>query len=279
MDSVYRRQYRGPIKAVVMDWSGTTVDYGSCAPAMAFVKLFGQHGVPISIAEAHGPMGMHKKDHLRALTRVEAVAQRWERVYGQKVTEADVEAMYADFQPLLLDILADYATPIPGVLEAMSAFRQHGCKIGSCTAYTREIMDVLVPAARKLGYKPDSVVCVSDVPAGRPEPWMALYSAMELRAYPMEAIVKVGDTLVDIAEGLNAGMWTVGVAKTGSGLGLNQAEVEALSDRELRGRLWPVYEQMYAAGAHYVVDAVSDVPPLLDEIKARLARGEHPTGG
>jgi phosphonoacetaldehyde hydrolase len=279
MDFVFRRRYRGPIKAVVMDWSGTTIDYGSCAPAMAFVQLFGQHGVPISMAEAHGPMGMHKKDHLRALTQVEAVAQRWERVHGQKATEADVEAMYAGFQLLLLDLLASYATPIPGVLEAVSAFRQRGCKIGSCTAYTREIMDVLVPAAHKLGYKPDSVICVNDVPAGRPEPWMALCSAMELRVYPMEAVVKIGDTLPDIAEGLNAGMWTVGVAMTGSGLGLNQAEIEALSPQELRGRLLPVCDQMYAAGAHYVVDAVRNVPPLLDEIHARLASGEHPIGG
>jgi phosphonoacetaldehyde hydrolase len=141
------------------------------------------------------------------------------------------------------------------------------------------MMDVLAPAAAQPGYAPDSVVCVSDVPAGRPEPWMALHSAMELRVYPMEAIVKVGDTLVDIAEGLNAGMWTIAVAKTGNGLGLSQAQVKALSPGELGERLAPVYARMYAAGAHYVVDGVGDVPPLLDEIEARLSRGEHPTGG
>ena len=76
MDFVFRRQYRGPIKAVIMDWSGTTVDYGSCAPAMAFVKLFEQYGVRISTAQARGPMGMHKKEHLRALTQVPAIALR-----------------------------------------------------------------------------------------------------------------------------------------------------------------------------------------------------------
>jgi len=279
MDFVFRRQYRGPVKAVIMDWSGTTVDYGSCAPARVVVELFGRYDVPISVAEARGPMGMHKKDHIRALTQVPAIARRWEQVHGRPPVEADVEAMYADFQPLLLDILADYATPIPGLLEAVSAFGEHGCTIGSCTGYTRETMDVLAPAAQKLGYKPDSIVSVSDVPAGRPAPWMALLSAMQLGVYPMEAVVKVGDTLVDVAEGLNAGMWTISVAKTGNGLGLNQAEVLALSEEELRARLAPICAQMYAAGAHYVVDGVSDVPPLLDEIEARLARGEHPTGG
>lgn len=279
MDFVFRRHYHGPIKAVIMDWAGTTVDYGACAPAIAFVRLFEQYGVQISTAESRGPMGTHKKDHIRALTHVPAIAQRWQDAHGRAPVEADIEAMYADFHPLLFEILADSATPIPGVLEAVSAFRRHGCAIGSCTGYTREMMDVLAPAAAKLGYAPDSVVCVSEVPAGRPEPWMALQSAMELRAYPMEAIVKVGDTLVDIAEGLNAGMWTVVVAKTGNGLGLNQAEAEALAPEELRRRLALIYDQMYAAGAHYVVDGIRDVPPLLDEIEARLARGEHPTGG
>ena len=278
MEFVFRRHYRGPVKAVILDWAGTTVDYGSCAPAMVFVELLSRYDVPISTAEARGPMGMHKKDHIRALTQVPAIAQRWERAHGRPPVEADVEAMYADFQPLLLDILANYATPIPGVLEAVSAFGERGCTIGSCTGYTREMMAVLVPAAHQHGFKPDSIVCVSDVPAGRPAPWMALHSAMQLGVYPMEAVVKVGDTLVDVAEGLNAGMWTVAVAKTGNGLGLNQAEAEALSEGELHARLAPVCAQMYAAGAHYVVDGVGDVPPLLDEIEARLARGEHPTG-
>jgi phosphonoacetaldehyde hydrolase len=274
----FRRSYRGPIKAVIMDWSGTTVDYGSSAPAVAFVKLFHKHGVPITMDEARGPMGVHKRDHIRAITQMPDVARRWQGTHGRAPIEADVEAMYAEFVPLLLDILADYATPIPGALEAMAAFRERGLKTGSCTGYSREMMDLLVPAARRLGYAPDSVVSVSDVPAGRPEPWMALRSAMELRVYPMEAVVKVGDTLPDIAEGLNAGMWTVGLTQTGNGLGLSEAEVKALRAEELETRLAPVRRQMYAAGAHYVVEGIGDVPALLDEIDARLARGEHPTG-
>ena len=261
-----------------MDWSGTTMDYGSRAPALAFVKLFEERGVPITIKEARGPMGMHKKDHIRAITRMEAVAQRWHQAHGEAPEEADVEALYAAFAPILLEMLVDHAHPIPGTVEAMAAFRARGLKIGSCTAYARETMDVLVPKARRLGFAPDSVVCVSDVPAGRPEPWMALLCAMELRVYPMEAVVKVGDTLPDIAEGLNAGMWTVGVTQTGNGLGLGQAEVEALDPGVLRARLTAVREQMYAAGAHYVVEGIGDVPALLDEIDLRLARGEHPTG-
>ncbi|MDV7390789.1 hypothetical protein RZS08_05515, partial [Arthrospira platensis SPKY1] len=51
----YERAYRGPIQAVILDWAGTMVDFGSCAPAAVFQKVFADQGVPISMAEAREP--------------------------------------------------------------------------------------------------------------------------------------------------------------------------------------------------------------------------------
>jgi phosphonoacetaldehyde hydrolase len=186
--------------------------------------------------------------------------------------------MFREFIPQQIAVLTDYASPIPGTVEATAGFRARGLKVGSTTGYNREMMDVLLPAANTRGYSPDCAVCVSDVPAGRPEPWLALVCAMQLRVYPMEAIVKVGDTLPDIAAGLNAGMWTVGVAKTGNMLAMNQAEIDALTPDDLRARLDDAYALMYQAGAHFVVDGIADVSSTLDEINSLLARGQHPTG-
>ena len=87
---------------------------------------------------------------------------------------------------------------------AVADFRKRGLKIGSTTGYTGEMMKLLLGEAKKRGYEPDSSVCATDVPAGRPEPWMCLQNAMNLQTYPMEAFVKIGDTLPDISEGLNA---------------------------------------------------------------------------
>ena len=92
----------------------------------------------------------------------------------------------------------------------------------------------------------------------------------------MEAIVKIGDTLPDIAEGLNAGMWTIGLAKTGNEMGLSQKDLERLPQEEYRRRIDRAYERMTQAGAHYVVDAITDVIPCLDDIDRRLASGERP---
>jgi phosphonoacetaldehyde hydrolase len=276
MDFVFQRTYRGPLQGIILDWAGTTMDYGCYAPAVVFVEVYQRKQVPISIAEARVPMGAHKKVHIRKISQLEPVAQRWETVHGRRPTEEDVEAMFKEFVPLQLACLADYADLIPGTLEALKDFRGRGLKIGSTTGYTGDMMTLLLKEAKQRGYEPDSTVCATDVPAGRPEPWMCLQNAMHLRIFPMEAIVKVGDTLPDIEEGLNAGMWTVGLAKTGNELGLNEAEIAKLPAEILETRLAVARQRMRQTGAHYVVDAITDVPPVLDEINARLARGERP---
>jgi phosphonoacetaldehyde hydrolase len=154
--------------------------------------------------------------------------------------------------------------------------RKQGLKIGSTTGYTGEMMQLLLEEARRRGYEPDSTVCATDVPAGRPEPWMCLRNAEMLRVFPMEAIVKIGDTLPDIEEGLNAGMWTIGLAKTGNEMGLNAQEVAALPQDELDHRLARACKRMYQTGAHYVVDSIADVLPILEQLNQRLAKGERP---
>jgi phosphonoacetaldehyde hydrolase len=276
MDFVFQRTYRGPLKGIILDWAGTTMDYGCYAPAVVFVEVYKRKQVPISIQEARVPMGAHKKVHIRKISQIEAVAQRWEEVHHRRPTEEDIEAMFQEFIPLQLACLADYADLIPGTLEAVKDFRGRGLKIGSTTGYTGDMMALLLNEARRRGYEPDATVCATDVPAGRPEPWMCLQNAMQLRIFPMEAIVKVGDTLPDIEEGLNAGMWTIGLAKTGNEVGLNESEINQLPADVLKTKLAVAYQRMQQTGAHYVVDGISNVPPILDDINARLARGERP---
>lgn len=276
MTFTYQRRYRGPVKLVILDWAGTTMDYGCYAPAVVFIEVYRRKGVQISMEEARQPMGAHKLVHVRNISQIPSVARRWQEVHGRPCTEDDVQQMFQEFVPLQLGCLAQYADLIPGTLEVVAELRKRGIKIGSTTGYTREMMDLLLAEAARRGYQPDSTVCATDVPAGRPEPWMCLQNAQNLAVYPMEACVKIGDTLPDIEEGLNAGMWTVGLAKSGNELGLNEAEIAALAPDELQVRLNRAYQRMAAAGAHYVVDTVADVLPLIDRINQQLAAGERP---
>jgi len=276
MRFTFQRTYRGPVKAAILDWAGTTMDYGCYAPAVVFIEVFQRAGVEISIEEARQPMGAHKKVHIRKISQIPSVARRWREVHGKPCGEEDVEAMFQAFVPLQLACLADYADLIPGTLETIGRLRKRGIRIGSTTGYTGEMMTILLKEAEGRGYVPDSTVCATDVPAGRPEPWMCLRNAEKLGVYPMEAVVKIGDTLPDIFEGLNAGMWTVGLVKTGNELGLNAGEIDALDPAELDRRMETARDRMNQAGAHYVVDGIWDCDAVIDDINARLARGERP---
>ena len=276
MDFIFHRGYRGLLKAAILDWAGTTVDYGSFAPTAVFIKLFATRGVQIKVEHARGPMGLMKKDHLRSIAFHPEVKSAWEVVHGQPVTEADVDEMFADFVPMQMDCLAEYAQVIPGVPSMVESFHRAGMKIGSTTGYTREMMEVLVPAARANGYCPDAWVSATDVPAGRPYPWMAYQNIIQLGVFPMEACVKIGDTLVDIEEGLNAGMWTVGLTLTGNMLGLTEAEAKALPQKVLDVKRKAIAEQFYKAGAHFVADGLADCLDVVKEINFRLWRGDRP---
>lgn len=276
MDFVLQRTYRGPVKGVILDWAGTTMDYGCYAPAVVFIDVYKRHGVEITMEEAREPMGAHKKVHIRKISQIPAVSQKWQEVHGRSCNEGDVETMFQEFIPLQIACLADYAALIPGTLESIKKLRGRGLKIGSTTGYTGEMMSLLLSAAKDRGYEPDSTLCATDVPAGRPAPWMCLRNAENLGIYPMEAIVKIGDTLPDIEEGLNAGMWTVGLAKTGNEMGLNEKELESLTAEDLDRRLTRARSRMAQAGAHYVVDGIWNCDPIIDDINVRLARGERP---
>ncbi len=276
MTFTFQRIYRGPIKAVILDWAGTTMDYGCMAPAVVFVEVYRRQNVPITMDEARAPMGAHKRVHIQKIGEIDAVHQRWQEEHGRPPNDDDVEAMFKEFVPLQLDCLSDYSDLIPGTLEAVAECRKRGYKIGSTTGYLPEMMEINMKDAEKQGYVPDATVSAGQVPAGRPYPFMCLQNMLDLQVWPVEACVKVDDTIPGVEEGLNAGMWTVGFAVSGNEVGLPLAEWEALADDDKAVRRQRAYRRMEQCGAHYVVDDISGLVPCLDDIESRLGRGEKP---
>ncbi len=276
MEFVFHRTYRGSVKAVVLDWAGTTVDYGSFAPTAVFLRLFEEENVKVTPADVRSGMGLMKKDHLRMILSRPGVAEAWQAAHGSPASEQDIDKLFDTFLPMQLSVLTDYAEPIPGTDKVVEALHKRNIQVGSTTGYIRSMMDILAPKASENGYTPDCIVCPDEVPAGRPYPWMCYQNAMKLGVYPMQALIKVGDTLPDIEEGLNAGMWTVGISLTGNLVGLSEAEVFSLSEQERASINQKSAAQLYQAGAHFVIDGIWDLPRILDEIEHLLKQGEQP---
>jgi phosphonoacetaldehyde hydrolase len=264
------------LKAVVFDWAGTMVDFGSRAPMGVMVEVFRNFGVEISLAEARAPMGKAKRDHIAEILAMPRVALAWHEKHHRSVTKSDIDAIYNAFLPINERIIADYAELVPGAAAVVAALRAQGLKIGSTTGYTRSIMQRLLSLAQKQGYVPDSLVCAGDVPEGRPSPLMLYRTFSELGVYPPACVVKVDDTVPGIEEGIAAGTWTVGVAISGNEVGLSLAEWDALPPEEKESKAHAAQEKLAAAHADYIVDTVADLLPVIAEIEMRIRNGETP---
>jgi phosphonoacetaldehyde hydrolase len=274
----FTRTYQGKVKALVLDWSGTLADKYVIAPAVVFVEVFKSQGVEISMEEARGPMGLRKDIHIKKLTEDPVIAARWEKIKGTPPTQADVDAMFAEFVPAQLACLPKYTALLPGVKKVCDDFQAAGGKIGVSTGFTRVMVDVLLKDVIAQGITPDATVAGDEVINGaRPAPHMVFKNLDLLNISDVRSVVKCDDTVSGIGEAMNAGCWGVGLVRYSNYMNINTLDEEAtLSDADIAARMANTRKILEQAGAHYVIDSLADLPEVLDDINARLARGEKP---
>ena len=277
-DYVYTRGYRGKVKGIVLDWSGTTADAYVLAPAVVFVEVFKKHDVQISMAEARGPMGLRKDLHIQKLTEVPEIRERWKKVHGSYPDQKSVDAMFADFVPMQLACLRQYTTLLPHVAEVVKKFQKDGIKIGSSTGFVRSMVDILEADAKKQGYVPDASVAGDEVAHGaRPKPFMVYRNLDLMDVSPIQSVVKVDDTVSGVGEALEAGCWGVGIARYSNYMDIDSmAHLKSLSEAEIARRLNVSREILRKSGAHYVIDTFDQLPAVIADVNERLARGERP---
>ena len=230
------------IECIILDWAGTAVDYGCFAPVAAFIESFNEIGVPVTAAETRAYMGLTKIEEIRALFNIDRVKVAFREKFGRDYTDEDVQARYVAFQRVLFDTLENYSEPIPGVVDTVEALRKAG------------------------------INCVTSdhLPAGRPYPYMVYRNMIDLAVPSVDCVLKYGDTIADIKEGVNAKVWTVGVVMGSNELALTQEEVAAMPAGELDARKAEVRRRMLEAGAHYVVDDITELPAIIETINQKM---------
>jgi phosphonatase-like hydrolase len=189
---------------VVLDIAGTTIDEGSAVYRVLEQTVVAHGGSPTEadIAKWHGAA---KHEALRALLAVD--------------DDTALEAIVDDFRARLRAAYAEHPpVPLPGVPEALHDLRAAGVRVALNTGFDRDIVDALLSS---LGWGDDSVVdtvvCGSDVAAGRPAPYM-IYHAMErLGVQDISRVLVAGDTPRDLQAGTNAGAGFVIGVLSGAG--------------------------------------------------------------
>ena len=271
-----KEQTASLIEAVIMDWAGTSVDFGSTAPIRGFQALFRKRGIEITEAETRKPMGCEKREHISQLLQMPRIQRAWLQRYGQHATVDDLDELYREFVPLQIYAISESSQLVPGLLSLLAWAEQKSIKIGANTGYSETMVVGLLESAAKQGYQPQSNVCATQVTKGRPYPYMCMTNAMQLGVMKLARCVKIDDTAPGIEEGLNAGMWTIAVAVSGNEVGLNLSQWQQLdlqTQQKLRGQ---AELKLQRAGAHYVVDSIADVIPCLVDIESRIAEGGKP---
>ena len=258
------------IEAVIFDWAGTTVDYGCFAPVKAFMEIFQQYGIEVTVEETRKPMGMLKWDHIKTMLSMPRIAEEWQQVYGRTFNDQDVDQMHDQFTEKLLGILHLYADVKPHVLTCVDELRAKGIKIGSTTGYTDAMMSIVVPKAKEHGYAPDFWISPNSVHnMGRPYPYMIFENMKQLAISDVRNVIKAGDTISDIKEGKQAGVISVGILEGSSEMALTQEEYEALDAKQQQQLCEKLSARYLEAGADYVIQNLSELGSLIHELEKK----------
>jgi phosphonoacetaldehyde hydrolase len=262
------------VEGVILDWAGTAVDFGCFAPVNVFVDIFRNAGIDVTMEEARKPMGLLKIDHIRAMLSMPRIAALWKEKYGRAHNEKDVTSLYAEFEPALLKSLSKYTDPIPEVIETVAVLRSQGLKIGSTTGYTNSMMDIVVPNAKQKGYSPDFYITPDETDSyGRPFPYMIFRNMEELKITAVWKTVKVGDTISDIKEAVNAGIWSVGIIVGSSEMGLSQEEYRSLSPYHKEEVIQKTKEIFIKNGADFTIRTMTELPQIIEKINGLISKG------
>lgn len=266
------------VKAVVFDWAGTVVDFGSRAPVMAMAKVFAEAGMQVSEPLIRKYMGYAKRDHVAAILSAPEGQSAWDKVNEAAWNGADVDRLLERLVPAMAQSAADCAALVPGAKETFDWLSRQGIRVGSTTGYSRSMMGGILPQAAEQGYTPEVIICAGETAAGRPAPLMIWKVLETLGLWPVSACVKVDDTAVGIEAGVNAGVWTIGVAGSGNGVGLSLEAFRALSEQDRADAMKPVATAFDQAGADFVLESVAGVPRAIQRITQLMSEGKRPGG-
>ncbi|MBS0614801.1 MAG: phosphonoacetaldehyde hydrolase [Proteobacteria bacterium] len=267
---------------VMLDCSGTTMDRYVDAPAIVFVEVFSKYGLDITMDEARRPMGLRKDLHIKAITEIPSVRERFIARFGREPDKNDIDKMFAVFVPTQIALLktGNYHELLPGTAEVVQKLREDGVRIGVTTGFTRAMLDILLAGGAQQGFRPDTSCAGDEVEMPRPGAYMVIKNLERMGVYnlrnAMRRTIKVDDTVSGAGEGAPL-CWRVAVSRWSNYVVDSWAVAKALTAEQLSARERASKEKLILeSGAHYVIDDLRDLPAVVAEINQRLAHGENP---
>ncbi len=259
------------IEALILDWSGTLIDAHVIAPAVAFVQVFKDFGLEISMPEARKPMGLRKDLHIAKILEDPKVAQRWTETHPNiPINQKLVDDMFDVFVPTQLDLLPQYCKPIPGIPEVVNKLQNLGYKLGATTGFTREMVEIIKDET-KHHFKLDCDVAGDDILHGvRPYPHMVYENMRLLGVHHPSHVIKIDDTLTGVGEGLNARCVTGAVTNHSTYTDIDSIEQwDSLNKKQQWEHIERSKRILHSrSNAHFIVDDLTSICDVLEQYHA-----------
>ena len=227
------------IRMIVFDMAGTTVNEDNVV-YKTLQQSINKKGYDFSLDQvlAEGA-GKEKLEAIKSILKVHAL--------NSNNNLAD--EIYEDFIVLLSNAYEHTRVlPQPNALELFKVLKERNIKVVLNTGYNAETAELLI---EKLGWKKgiefDSLITSSDVENNRPDPEM-IDLAMDIYGIQDAAeVIKVGDSIIDIEEGQNAGC--------GLNIGITTGAHSFL--------------QLQSANPDYIINDLSELVPIIDKMNSK----------
>ncbi len=230
------------IELLVFDLAGTTVDdsiEGIPLVAVAMKETFSKHGYDIDVEVVNKYRGMEKR---------EAIQNILNELHRQSSTSpnVDVEVIFKDFKYFLNKNLSSIKNEIPGTTGVFRQLKSAGMKIAVGSGFPHSVVEAIA-STLEWAELVDYLSSAEKAGHGRPHPAM-IHSAMKFfNISDPRAVIKVGDTKIDVQEGKNAGCWTVSV----------------LTGTQTR-------DYIKGSDPDFIINSIADLPDLLSKGKFQL---------
>ncbi|CAI8743700.1 HAD family phosphatase [Pseudomonas sp. IT-P253] len=168
--------------------------------------------------------------------------------------------------------VAELAEVTPGALESLHSLQRQQIPC----AWLDELPPALshsLAAALPEWIKPSQHLATNNPWPAPNACWQAL---MTLNVERLEGCVLVSGEPRLLQAGLNAGLWTIGLASCGSLCGLAPNEWQALTQQEREFKRGKATVQLFGLGVHSVIDHLGELDTCLADISLRRLKGEKP---
>jgi phosphonoacetaldehyde hydrolase len=196
--------------AFIFDLSGVLVDFGVHAPVIAMCRAFSNNGIYIPEKNIKPYIETNQQNHIKALCNFNKCPDKFETIYDDYMNEL-----------VVLNYSSEFTTPLNGVVKVTNMLKDKGYKVGITTFYNKNVFNVINKNLKKHGVHYDTVVCNNDVILGKPEPFM-LYKIMDRFKVPAKKCIKIGESHLNMIEGVNAKVDTINVIDSSNNMGMDE---------------------------------------------------------